>query len=155
MSSPPLKQFTLIRILNAPRELVYRVWTEDKLMTEWWGTDEFACTVDAQQGGKLVINKLNGAHIPAFPITGVFYEVQPLAKLVFGTKAFKNADGTFGTENMHIITFVDLGNGKTKLTVNVSILSMSDALMPFLEGFEEGWSISLDRLSELVTKIHS
>ena len=43
------------RVLNAPRQLVFRIWTQPAHLVRWWGPNDFtlpACEVDFRVGGK-------------------------------------------------------------------------------------------------------
>lgn len=53
MSPQPVKEITLARIVNAPRSLVFKVWTDEKHMAQWWGPKGFTaplCKMDARPG---------------------------------------------------------------------------------------------------------
>ncbi len=153
MSSQPIKEVTLTRVLNAPRELVYKAWTDEKHMAEWWGPKHFTnpvCQMDVRPGGSLLIHMAWPGDGPVFPMKGVFYEVVEPSKLVFSSLAFEKEDGTFGLENMNTITFEDLGNNQTKLTVYAVVLKAAPEVSGALAGMDQGWSESLDKLASLV-----
>jgi uncharacterized protein YndB with AHSA1/START domain len=51
---PGDKPFTITRVLDAPRDLVWRVYTEEKHLKHWWGPKGFKmlkCTMDLRPGG--------------------------------------------------------------------------------------------------------
>jgi len=153
----PIKEVTITRILNAPRELVFKVWTDEKHMAQWWGPNGFTnpvCTLDVRPGGNILIHMAwpNGG--PVFPMKGVFYEVDEPNKLVFSGLAFEKEDGSFGLENMNTITFEDLGNGKTKLTVHAAVIKASPEVSGAVAGMDQGWRESLVKLDELIAEVN-
>ncbi|HWB28459.1 MAG TPA: SRPBCC domain-containing protein [Chitinophagaceae bacterium] len=156
MSSQPIKQLTLTRILNAPRALVYKVWTDEKHMAEWWGPKNFTnpvCKMDVRPGGAILIHMAWPGGGPVFPMKGIFYEVEEPVKLVFSSLAFEKEDGTFGIENMNTITFEDLGNNQTKLTVHAEVFKADPEFAAALAGMDQGWSESLVKLEDLLAAI--
>ena len=61
--SEPATELTLTRTFNAPRDLVFRAWTDPELLSQWWGPNGVTtpvCEVDAVIGGKLNIVMLAG-----------------------------------------------------------------------------------------------
>ncbi len=57
------KELILTRILDAPRELVFKAWTDPKMLAEWWGPKGVTnpiCEIDAKVGGKIHIVMLAG-----------------------------------------------------------------------------------------------
>jgi uncharacterized protein YndB with AHSA1/START domain len=154
MEKQQTKEVTLTRILNAPRELVFKAWTDPKELAKWWGPHGFTapvCEVDLRPGGKLRINM----HAPqlGFPdhwMTGVFQEIIAPARLVFTSKAFEDENGNAPLEIINTITFDDL-DGKTKLTVHAVVTRATPEMAPALAGMEMGWSQSLEKLAQLLT----
>jgi len=84
----------ITRVFDAPRELVFKAWTDAKHLAQWWGPKGFTnpiCEVDARPGGNLriVMRAPDGAE---HPMTGVFREVTAPERLVF-TSAAVDRDG--------------------------------------------------------------
>ena len=55
----PRVEVTLTRIFNAPRELVWKAWTDPQMMARWWGPKGFTnpvCEMDVRVGGKILIH---------------------------------------------------------------------------------------------------
>src|SRR5260370_19208967 len=107
----------ITRTFDAPRELVFKAWTDAKHLTQWWGPKGFrnaVCEVDARPGGRLriVMRAPDGAEQP---MTGVFREVRAPARLVF-TYVAVDRDGKPLLEGLTTVPFAEQG-GKTKLTV--------------------------------------
>ena len=149
-----IKEMTTSRILNAPRELVFKVWTEPQHLAQWWGPRGFTnpvCELDLKPGGKIRIH-MDHPDFPNHLMTGVFHEVIAPERLVFTSKAFENEDGVAPLEIFNTVTFED-HNGKTKLTVHAVVTKATPKMAGALAGMDMGWSQSLDKLNEYLAKI--
>ena len=124
------KDFVLSRTFDAPRELVWKCFTDPERMKHWWGPKGFKVfhsKMDLRQGGSYHY----GMESPTGqPMWGkfVYREVVPPEKLVF-INSFSDEKGgvtrhpmapTWPLEMLSIFTFEDLGNGKTKFTIRWS-----------------------------------
>jgi uncharacterized protein YndB with AHSA1/START domain len=52
-----IEQMVVTRIFDAPRELVWKAWTDPKYIMQWWGPKGFTapvCEMDFRVGGKLL-----------------------------------------------------------------------------------------------------
>ena len=151
MEQPKIKEVYLTRVINAARELVYRVWTEPEHLAQWWGPRGFSapvCEADVRPGGNIRIHMDH----PAFPdhwMTGTFHEVVAPEKLVFSFKAFVNQDGIAMLEGVNSITFEE-EHGNTKLTVHAAITKAAPGMEMALAGMNQGWSESLDKMEEYI-----
>lgn len=147
------KEVTITRILNAPCELVFKAWIDVKQVQQWWGPGNFTnpvCELDAKVGGKIYI-EMKAPDGIVYPMSGIFKEIIPSKKLVFISAALdKNGDPLFEISNT--ILFEDQ-NGKTKLTVNARVIKTTPNVEQYLSGMEEGWSQSLVRLENLISKL--
>lgn len=136
----------LTRVLNAPRELVFKVWTDAEQLRQWWGPKGFTnpvCEVSLRSGGAIRIH-MRAPDGTVYPMTGVYQEIVAPERLVFQSSALdENGQPLF--EVLHTVTFAAEGQ-KTRLTVQAHVLETTAAGAPHLKGAEEGWSQSLDRL---------
>lgn len=156
------KELTITRIFDASRDLVWKAWTDQKILQKWWGPRGVTnpiCEWDARPGGKIYIVMLAGKELgPAegmkWPMKGTFKEVIPQSRLVFVGGALDDVDRGSDTfiENEVTVDFEDLG-GKTKMNLHVVITKAEGPKAPAaLQGMTEGWNQQIDKLSELVTK---
>ncbi len=151
MSNKPV-EVVLTRVFDAPRQLVWKAWTDSKMMAQWWGPKSFTnpvCEMDVRPGGKMLIH-MQGPDGAVYPMTGVFREVIAPERLVFSDVA-EDLDGNPLLEGETTVTFEEQG-GKTKLTVRSSARAVEPIGDDMLKGMNEGWSQSLDRLAELMAK---
>jgi uncharacterized protein YndB with AHSA1/START domain len=146
-----VKEVTLTRTFDAPRERVWKAWTEAQLVAQWWGPHGFTapvCEVDARPGGAILIH-MSGFGMLA-PMKGVFTEVVEFERLVFTNNAYMQVPPvTPLIEGITTVTFEDLG-GKTRLTVHNGILKASPAAAQALEGMEPGWTQQLEKLADFL-----
>ncbi|MFN8286685.1 MAG: SRPBCC domain-containing protein [Chitinophagales bacterium] len=147
-----IKEVTITRILNAPRNVVYNAWVNPVELAKWWGPRGFTTGITETApvaGGKLRIQMVGMGYNNM--VTGNFVEVVPERKLIYTTSAFADANGSDTLKGYNEITFEDYGKGKTKLTIYASIVKATPELQAAMDGMYEGWSQSIDKLSELVT----
>lgn len=149
------RELVLSRIINAPREKVYRAWTEPELLKQWFAPLPYTTPVaelDVRPGGScLVVMRDPQGNDMSNP--GIYLEVVKNERLVFTdayTKAWEPSDKPFMTA---IITFEDAGGGKTKYTATVRHWSVADREAHEKMGFHEGWGICTDQLEALAAKL--
>ena len=143
------REVILTRVFDAPRELVFKCWTEPEHLKQWWGPNGFttpACEVDLRVGGawKIVMRFPDGSN--EHTMQAVYREVLPPERLAF-TNVALDKDGNRLLEGLTTVTFADLG-GKTKLTLQTRMTGLVSYAGRMLDGMEAGWSQSLERLAE-------
>jgi uncharacterized protein YndB with AHSA1/START domain len=149
------KELTLKRTFDAPRELVFKAWTDPVLISKWWGPTYFTTPiseVEARQGGKLYI-VMHGPKGTDFdidlPMRGVFQEFDPPKKLVFTNEAMHDEKGTPQLATLCTVTFAETG-GKTEMTLHIVLVKASPAAASAWGGAEMGWNQSLDKLTNFL-----
>ena len=138
----------ITRVYDAPRELLFTLWTDPKHLAEWWGPRGFTnpvCEADARAGGAIQIH-MQAPDGRIYPMTGTFDEVVPPERLVFTSGALVG-DGKPLFEIRTTVLFENDG-GKTRLTLRATVIMQTDAAAPYLAGMSQGWNESLDRLAE-------
>jgi uncharacterized protein YndB with AHSA1/START domain len=141
---------TLTRVYDAPREIVWRAWTDPKYLAQWFGPKHFTSSVpqlDVRVGGALRI-VMHGPDGNDYPMKGVFKEIVAPERLVFSNIAVdKDSQHLLVGETTVILE--DAG-GKTKLTLHAYAKGLVPLAPQMLAGMEAGWSQSLDKLQVLV-----
>lgn len=155
MSQTPVaeKEVSFVRVLDAPRDLVWKVWTEPEHLSVWWGPHGFTnpvCEVDLRPGGRLLIH-MRGPDGNTHPMDGTFHEIVPPERLVF-TSSVPNPEGGLHLEGVTAVTFEDLGD-KTRMTVQSKNSGFTDISLFMLDGMEPGWTQTLERLEAFVTSL--
>jgi len=142
----------LTRVFDAPRELVFKAWTDPKRVAQWWGPHGFTnpvCELDVRPGGAILIH-MRGPDGTVYPMTGVYQEVVQPERLVF-TIAVLDANGNPMFEVLTTVTFAEQG-GKTKQILRARVIKRTAQAAPYLKGMEAGWTQSLERLAESLAK---
>jgi uncharacterized protein YndB with AHSA1/START domain len=141
-TSKPL-ELRLTRVFDAPRSLVFEVWTKPEHLARWWGPKGFTlpkCEVDLRPGGAFHF-VMHGPDGNDYPFKGEYVEITPPERIVFtGMVHDNNASRT-------TVTFTESG-GKTTVSVHQTYSFESDAT----RGAPVGWGQSLDRLAEYLAK---
>jgi len=146
-------ELTIRHVLQAPRALVFKVWTDPKHLAQWWGPKGFTnpvCEVDLRPGGAIRIH-MRGPDGTVYPMLGEYSEVVEPERLVFVSSAL-DKDGHPLFEVVTTITFVEMG-ASTKLTMHAIASKIKPEGKQHIEGMEEGWKQSIARLDEYVTRI--
>jgi uncharacterized protein YndB with AHSA1/START domain len=142
----PVHELVLTRIFNAPRELVFKVWTDPEHVAQWWGPSGFKTTIhemDVRPGG-LCRYSMRSPDGHDYPFDGHYLEVVRPERLVSeGTIHGVPSQGVW-TE----VTFAEQG-GNTKVTVHQVYAFESAAT----RGAPIGWNQQLDRLTAYLIKV--
>ena len=147
------KQLTITRIFNAPPKLVFKTWTDAAHVRQWWGPHGFTnpvCELDARPGGSIYID-MTAPDGVVFPMEGEFKEIDEPHCVVFTSTAFKDEEGNNQLENLNTVTFTEV-DATTKMNLRVVVLKSSPEVDAALDGMEEGWNQSLDKLAEYLEK---
>jgi uncharacterized protein YndB with AHSA1/START domain len=140
------KEISFTRAFAAPRELVFACWTDAKHLAAWWGPHHFTnprCEADARKGGKIHID-MRAPDGAVYPMGGRFDEVVPHERIVF-TATPLDAEGKAMFETLNTVTLTEK-DGKTVQVVHVRVVSATEVAPQFLDGMNEGWKQSLERL---------
>ena len=141
-------EVTITRILDAPRDLVFKVWIDPEHLKHWWGPTGFTnpvCELDPRPGGAIRIH-MRAPDGVVYPMTGVILELVEPGRLVF-TSAALDKDGNAMFENLNTVTFAEHGS-QTKVTLHSKVQMATEQAAPYLKGMNEGWRLTLDRLAE-------
>lgn len=85
-SATDAPQFTITRTFDAPRELVWRAWTEEAELAQWlhpFGVSTDSVSFDVRVGGRYRYTMTNDETGEQFPTGGEFIEIEPFDRLVF------------------------------------------------------------------------
>jgi len=148
------RELALTRIIDAPREKVYRAWTEPKLLKQWFAPLPWTTSLvelDVRPGGSSLI-VMRSPEGQDFPNRGVYLEVVENERLVFTdayTQAWEPSEKPFITV---ILTLGDDGP-KTRYTARVRHWTVADREAHEKMGFHQGWGQCTDQLAALVARI--
>jgi uncharacterized protein YndB with AHSA1/START domain len=146
------REVVITRIFDAPRELVFKAWTDPKHLAGWFGPKMFTnavCEVDLRVGGRWRI-VMRGPDGGEYPCGGVYKEIIEPERLVFTNNA-EDKDGNPVIDGFTTVIFEDQG-GKTKLTLQTRGVAMVAYAAGYLQGMEAGWTQSFEKLGEQLAK---
>jgi uncharacterized protein YndB with AHSA1/START domain len=148
------RELVLRRVINAPRDRVYKAWTDPELLKQWFAPKPWSTPVaqlDVRAGGANLI-VMRGPDGNEFPNRGVYLEVVPNERLVFTdayTEAWEPSEKPFMTV---VLTFGDAGGGKTNYTARVLHWTVADREAHEKMGFYPGWNQCADQLEALLSR---
>jgi uncharacterized protein YndB with AHSA1/START domain len=136
-------------ILDAPRELVFKAYTDPNLFVQWWGPRRYKNEIDkfdARPGGEWRIVQ-RGDDGSAHAFRGVHHDVVAPERIC----ATFEYEGVPGHVALQTATFEPLGN-KTRLVAHMVFESGMDRDGMVASGMQEGADESMERLAELLAK---
>ena len=142
--------FTMSRVFDAPRELVWKVYTDPELVSKWWGLRNSTTIVDKMDvkvGGvwRYIQKDAEGNE---YAFNGVYKEVVAPERLTY-TFEFEPLAGHIATDTL---TFEEQPDGKTKITARTTFDTLEDLEGMLQSGMEDGANETWDRLEELLAK---
>jgi uncharacterized protein YndB with AHSA1/START domain len=152
MSRPSDREMVFERVLDAPRELVFEVWTDPNHVGQWWGPDGFTTTtqaMDVRPGGRWRYI-MHGPDGTEYPNLIVYIEVVKPERLVYSHGS--GEEGDHHSDFQTTVTFEDQA-GKTKVTMR-GIFPSAEALEYVIKHFKAdvGGQQTIARLAEYVAK---
>lgn len=141
------------RIFNASREDVFNAWIDEKKISKWFSPKDFTvsyCVLNPIPSGEFLLT-MRGPDGKEYPSRGYFVEVVDNEKLVFNS-ALLDEKGISLIEDYTTVTFQDAGKGKTKVSVNAQVIKVSAGAEQFLDGMDEGWNQTIDKLGEFLNE---
>jgi uncharacterized protein YndB with AHSA1/START domain len=129
-----MRRISITRVFDAPREEVWRAWTEPERLAQWWGkrgwsTPVSSVQLDVRPGGVFRLNSINDEDGREMPMDAVYHEVVEPELLVFGSSS---------------VRFIDLGDGRTEMRFVAAVSAdVADAAAG-------GLNSAFDRMEELL-----
>ena len=136
-------ELRLERLIAAPPERVFALWTDSELLLQWWGPEGYDTPehrLDVRPGGRwrTTLRSPEGA---LRTVSGVYRTIDPPRRLVF-TWGWEDEKGARGDETEITVTF-DATPGGTRLV----LVQRAFATKEERDRHNRGWSSSLDRLA--------
>ncbi len=156
------KELVITRVLDAPRETVWKAWTDPEAVKQWWGPKNFTAphiSIDLRAGGRFVYcmrERGPDGVVKDYWNIGEHREIVPMKKIVT-TMSFADEQGRpvpashygmpgkWPKEILLTVTFGDIKSGKTKLTVREAGVPREVAELSRL-----GWEQQLDKFSDVL-----
>ena len=155
------EQVLITRVLDAPRDVVFKTWTDCNRLMSWWGPKGFTtpfCKTDPRPEG-VFHYCMRSSEGKDYCGKSVYREIVEPERIVF-TDAFADAEGNqvspahYGMSASHpaetlvTVTFAE-HEGRTKLTLRHSILESVEER----GGTQQGWTEMFDQLAAYVAKV--
>ncbi len=143
------RELTVSRLIDAPRALVFRAWTESEQVAQWWGPRGFttlACEMDIRPGGSYRFS-MRSPEGTVHRKQGVYREIVAPERVVF-TFAWEDADGRPGHQTLVTVTFAEQGQ-QTLLTLHQAIFDTAEAR----DSHQVGWTSCLGRFADYLATI--
>lgn len=145
-------EMTITRIFDAPRELVFKMWTDPEYLAMWWGPKGFTnpvCEIGVKPGGKILI-MMTAPDGSVYPMRGIVNEVQEPERFVF-TAWPEDGNGNVILEVIHTVTFI-AENNKTKQIIESVVTNSTIPVSAYADDMYQGCIQSLDKLDILLQK---
>jgi uncharacterized protein YndB with AHSA1/START domain len=148
------REIVISRLINAPRELVFEVWTKKEHLEKWWGPNGFSTTTkefDFRPGGNW-IHTMHGPDGTDFP-NEVYYEIIVPPERIEYAHGGGDDVGVNDAQFHATVTFDDEG-GKTRITMK-SVFQTAKQRNHVVEkyGAIEGGKQHLANLEDYVTTL--
>ncbi len=137
VTTPNELEIRVERIFDAPRAHVFSVWTDPKLIPEWWGDGTVVEEMDVRAGGTYRFRIVFGV------VEGEFREVDAPRLLV---QTFQN--------HLQTLEFEDLGD-QTKVTQTMRFATQEERDTTMQYGVETGAKAGHMRIDALLEKIEA
>ncbi|WNZ27852.1 SRPBCC domain-containing protein [Leptolyngbya sp. NK1-12] len=136
------RELTITRIFDAPRSLVFQVWTQPEHFARWLGPKDFTttfCQMDVRLGGtyRACIQSPEGTN---HWMQGIYQQIVEPERLVF-TFAWEDEQGKPKHQTLVTITLTEQGR-KTRMTFHQAIFESVESR----NSHQTGWSECFDRL---------
>jgi uncharacterized protein YndB with AHSA1/START domain len=135
MTLPNELEIRLEREFDAPRDHVYRVWTDPELIPQWWGDGTTVEEMDVRTGGRYRFRTAYG------DVEGEYREVDPPARLV---QTFQN--------HLQTLEFEDLGD-RTRLVQTMHFESMEERDTTMNYGVEKGAEGGFEKIDAVLRSL--
>jgi uncharacterized protein YndB with AHSA1/START domain len=142
------RELVITRLFEAPRDLVFRAWTEPDRAARWWGPQGFVttyCNMDVRPGGTFRVCMRSPEGIEHWK-QGIYREVVERERLVF-TFAWDDAEGKPSHQTLVTVTFIERGD-KTELILRQVVFETVEAR----DNHQRGWTSTLERFAEYLAQ---
>lgn len=149
VTTPSNREIRIERVFNAPRDRVWRAYTDPALLTQWWGRGNRLVIerFELERGGhwRFVEHSDDGVH----GFEGRFREITPPERLV---QTFE-WDGMPGYVAIQAATFEELEGGRTRVVTTALFHTTEERDGMLHSGMEEGMAQSYAALDRVLASI--
>jgi len=152
-AAPGTQEVVISRVLNAPREIVFRAYTDPVLLARWLGPREYELIVERFEpwsGGSYRYFNVD-ANGNRYAFSGVCHDVSAPERII-QTFEFEGLPER-GHVSLDTALFEALPDGRTRVTTKSVFQSVADRDAMIASGMEWGVRESYERLSELLPEL--
>lgn len=145
------RAFSFDRLLAAPRDDVWRHWTEPALLASWWAPPSMTvtdCVIEPWTGGRAVLDYRDAEG--RYRSAGEIRAATEPEHLGFDLSVLDAKGDTFFTGH-YDLKFTDAPGG-TRLRLDLRITETTVEAVPFIAGIETGWGQVLDNLAAQIIR---
>jgi uncharacterized protein YndB with AHSA1/START domain len=153
------REYVMERIFDAPRSLVFEVWSNAEHLKNWWGPKDWTlpvCELDFRPGGEWLYCMKGPAATDYMESWGkaVYHEIVEPERIVYADN-FVDSEGNKieGTPNILITLTFEETDGKTKVISRAEFDTAEDLQAVLKMGMEQGANESWDRLEDYLQTI--
>jgi uncharacterized protein YndB with AHSA1/START domain len=149
LTTPNEREIRIERIFDAPRELVWRAFTEPDLLRQWWGRGHRLDIerMEVERGGHWRYVEHHEGGSDGFE--GRYREIVPLERMV---QTFE-WDGMPGYVSVNTAEFIDLGGGRTKVVTTAQFFTPEERDGMLQAGMQQGLDQSYAQLDQVLATI--
>jgi uncharacterized protein YndB with AHSA1/START domain len=139
------REIAITRVYDAPREEVWKAWTEPDRLAAWWGKRGWnavpsSITMDVRPGGAFRVTSVSDEDGAEQTTSGVYRDVVAPERLVLE----ESPEDAWHTGALSTVELIDLGDGRTEMRFSTTV----HTTMPVFEAASAGMASAFDRLAE-------
>lgn len=145
--------YEIIREFEAPREMVFKAFSDPEIFVQFWGPDKISTKLDYynfKSGGSYRYMNYDEAGNEICAFSGVIHEVTAPERVI-QTAEFENLPER-GHVVLEAMLFESLPGKRTKLTIHDVCMSVADRDAMVASGMDTGLNEGFNRLDKLLTK---
>lgn len=143
------KQFTITRVFDAPREVVWNAWTDPDEAAAWWHprgieTPRESVEIDARPGGSYRYTMI-APDGTTYPTVGVYREITPPSRLVFTWGSPGDADDELPVISIDLAVH-GVDGDQTLMTFHVQGIDGAPGDSNVYDGWDSAFDLLVERL---------
>lgn len=152
------KELSFERTYAAPRDIVWAAWTDPERLRQWWGPEKTLvreCEIDLRVGGRIYVVMEAGKEMGKYagtrwPLEGTISHIEEGTRLTYEARSWTEGAEDTTIHHVNDLTLSET-NGKTHVTLKVSINKIGRKAKMAAFGMKWGYKQQLDKLEKLLT----
>ena len=147
------REIVVMRVFDAPREMVFDAWADPSQLVQWFGPEGFRTTIETFEflEGGVWLQVMHGPDGTNYPCIAMFTEVERPEVIAYFNRGGREGEDKVAFQST--VTFEELGPEKTRLTIRMEFASTEERDENVRNyGSIEGGRQTLNRLAMLLAK---